>query len=38
MPGAYEGIKKATGPSSAKTDPLKTKDGDILTDQGKQLL
>lgn len=33
----FEGIKKATGPVPNKPAPLKTKTGDIITDQGKQL-
>lgn len=33
----YEGIKKATGPLTSKTTPLKSKKGDVITDQGKQL-
>ncbi|XP_047490913.1 uncharacterized protein LOC125040403 [Penaeus chinensis] len=35
--GMYEGIKKATGPAPSKSAPLKTKTGDVITDQGKQL-
>ena len=35
--GMYEGIKKATDPSITKTEPLKSKMGEIITDQGKQL-
>ena len=29
----YEGIKTATGPMSVKTAPLKSKTGDVITDQ-----
>ncbi|XP_047495828.1 craniofacial development protein 2-like [Penaeus chinensis] len=35
--GMYEGIKKATGPAPSKSAPLKTKTGDVITNQGKQL-
>ena len=35
--GLYEGIRKATGPTSSKTAPLKSKSGEIITDQAKQL-
>jgi hypothetical protein len=35
--GMYEGIKKATGPPSSKTAPLKSKTGVVITDQEKQL-
>ena len=35
--GMYEGIKKATGPIPTKSAPLKSKSGDVITDQGKQL-
>ncbi|XP_047498459.1 uncharacterized protein LOC125045298 [Penaeus chinensis] len=35
--GMYEGIKKVTGPAPSKSAPLKTKTGDVITDQGKQL-
>ena len=35
--GMYEGIKKATGPAPSKSAPLKSKSGDMITDQGKQL-
>lgn len=33
----YEGIKIATGPSTIKTAPLKSKSGETITDQRKQL-
>jgi len=33
----YEGIKTATGPTSVKTAPLKSKSGETITDQSKQL-
>ena len=33
----YEGIKKATGPTPTKTAPLKSKTGEIITDQEKQI-
>ena len=33
----YEGIKKATGPTPTKTAPLKSKTGEIITDQEKQM-
>ncbi|XP_063586343.1 uncharacterized protein LOC134763723 [Penaeus indicus] len=33
----YDGIKKAVGPSLAKTAPLKSKTGEILTDKSMQL-
>ena len=35
--GMYEGIKKATGPATVKTAPLKSKTGEVITDQEKQL-
>ncbi|XP_047502443.1 uncharacterized protein LOC125047940 [Penaeus chinensis] len=35
--GMYKGTKKATGPAPSKSAPLKTKTGDVITDQGKQL-
>ena len=35
--GMYEGIKKAIGPSISKTAPLKSKTGEDITDQSKQL-
>ena len=35
--GMYDGIKTATGPTATKTAPLKSKTGEIITDQGKQL-
>ncbi|XP_063592477.1 uncharacterized protein LOC134769668 [Penaeus indicus] len=35
--GMYKGIKKVTGPAPSKSAPLKTKAGDVITDQGKQL-
>ena len=33
----YEGIKKATGPTTSKTAPLKSKTGEVITDQEKQM-
>ena len=33
----YEGIKKATGPTPIKTAPLKSKTGEVITDQEKQM-
>lgn len=33
----YDGIKTATGPTATKTAPLKSKTGEIITDQCKQL-
>ena len=33
----YEGIKEAAGPTATKTAPLKSKSGEVITDQGKQL-
>ena len=33
----YEGIKTATGPTSVKTAPLKSKTGEVITDQSMQL-
>ena len=33
----YLGIKKATGPTPSKSAPLKSKSGNTITDQGKQL-
>ena len=35
--GMYAGIKKATGPTATKSVPLKTKSGEIITDQKKQM-
>nr|KAG5691627.1 hypothetical protein BaRGS_023798 [Batillaria attramentaria] len=35
--GMYDGIKTATGPTATKTAPLKSKTGEIITDQCKQL-
>ena len=35
--GMYDGIKTATGPTPTKTAPLKSKTGEVITDQGKQL-
>ncbi|GAA6107071.1 uncharacterized protein LOC118407100 [Tachysurus ichikawai] len=35
--GMYEGIKKATGPNTSKIIPLKSKTGEVIKDQGKQL-
>ena len=35
--GMYEGIKKATGPTPTKTTPLKSKTGEVITDQVKQM-
>ena len=35
--GMYLGIKKATGPAPSKSAPLKSKSGNTITDQGKQL-
>ena len=35
--GTYEGIKTATGPTSVKTAPLKSKTGEVITDQSMQL-
>jgi hypothetical protein len=35
--GVYDGIKKATGPTPAKTAPLKSKTGEVITDQKKQM-
>ena len=31
----FDGIKRATGPSPVKTAPLRGKDGQVITDQGK---
>lgn len=33
----YDGIKKAVGPSTKKTAPLKSKSGEIITDKSSQL-
>lgn len=33
----YDDIKTATGPAASKTAPLKTKAGEVITDQCKQL-
>ena len=33
----YEGIKTATGPTSIKTAPIKSKTGEVITDQSMQL-
>ena len=33
----YDGIKTATGPATTKTAPLKSKTGEVITDQCKQL-
>ena len=33
----YEGIKTATGPTSIKAAPLKSKTGEVITDQSMQL-
>ena len=35
--GLYESIKEAVGPIATKTAPLKSKSGEVITDQGKQL-
>ena len=35
--GMYEGTKKATGPAPSKSAPLKSKTGEVITDQAKQL-
>ena len=35
--GMYEGIKKATGPTSKKTAPLKDLQGNVITDKTKQM-
>ena len=35
--GMYEGIKTATGPTSVKTAPHKSKTGEVITDQSMQL-
>ena len=35
--GMYEGIKTATSPTSVKTAPLKSKTGEVITDQSIQL-
>ena len=35
--GMYEGIRKATGPAPSKSAPLKSKTGEVITDQAKQL-
>ena len=35
--GMYEGIKTATGPTGVKTAPLKSKTGEVITDQSMQL-
>ena len=35
--GMYEGIKAATGPTSVKTAPLKSKAGETITEQSQQL-
>ncbi|XP_049858189.1 craniofacial development protein 2-like [Schistocerca gregaria] len=33
----YDGIKKAVGPTVRKTAPLKSKTGEVITDEGKQM-
>ena len=33
----YENIKKATGPTSSKAAPIKSKSGEVITDQAEQL-
>ncbi|XP_047111645.1 uncharacterized protein LOC124788422 [Schistocerca piceifrons] len=33
----YDGIKKAIGPTVRKTAPLKSKTGEVITDEGKQM-
>ncbi|XP_047100946.1 uncharacterized protein LOC124719794 [Schistocerca piceifrons] len=33
----YDGIKKAIGPTVRKTAPLKSKMGEVITDEGKQM-
>ena len=33
----YEGIKKALGPTQSKTAPLKSRNGEVITDKGKQM-
>ena len=33
----YDGIKKATGPTTKKTAPLKAKSGEVITDSNKQM-
>ena len=35
--GMYEGMKKAIGPSATKTAPLKSKNGDVITEPNKQM-
>ena len=34
--GMYEGIKKATGPTSKKTAPLKNMNGNVITNKTEQ--
>ena len=33
----YEGIKKATGPTTSKSAPIKTKSGEMITERDKQM-
>ena len=35
--GMYNGIKRASGPNTKKTAPLKSKSGEFITDKAKQL-
>ncbi len=35
--GMYEWIRKATGPTSKKTAPLKDKEGNVITDKTEQM-
>ena len=35
--GMYDGIKKATGPTTKKAAPLKKKSGEVITDSNKQM-
>ncbi|XP_076041899.1 uncharacterized protein LOC143025776 [Oratosquilla oratoria] len=35
--GTYEGTKTALGPTQSKTAPLKTTNGEVITDKGKQM-
>lgn len=33
----YESFKKALGPTQSKTAPLKTTNGEVITDEGKEM-
>ena len=33
----YDGVKKALGPTHSKTAPLKSSNGEIITDKGQQM-